>query len=412
MAERVKAATARAQTSGRLQSHLRAAGLALPTGRAGAPVLGRATAVLVIAAFHAELDKRHPRRIEGGAVAFCAALGVKAGVDAASSAMRLVAAVTPILRRDSRFRWSADLATLKTARPGDLHLEAVLSWPSHGHAEPAAGVTSAAPPTGPESEPDRTGSREHACAVVPSQYSAADEPQFVPEQPGGLGGASAPPAEQAGAGPDAQPASDGDAPVVLTRSAWHQAVPAGVHVQRLRELLDGRVGDLPAGSARIVADRLARDDGRWTSRRERWGLVRALLVFERRRLVCRVGDGWTLPTFAIHEAMDLFDLCERPSPVPPTLRMAKALERRGVNAAGLSRGEARVLSYRLHARQQMDLLSYRQLGVVGQALGQPVAELSRALVDIVTSAEMPDVLAQVRAARVDSVPTCEHEGWA
>lgn len=395
VADRVKHATARAHAHGLLQTHLADVKRALPKGRAGAVQLGRDTAERVIDAMRSDLASQHPRLIAGGAVAFCAALGVHVGVDAASAACRMISAATPILKRAGRFQWVADLAALKACRHGDPRLDDVLS---HGLASDGQGVTRDHESTRRESEPDRGGYKKHACAVVLAQYPAADSSQGEREYMGGLGGASPAPAEDGGASPAVSPASAGDAlKASMTHSEWMQAVPAGIHVQRLLRLLaDAPVSTDWSGSRREFVDRLAREDGRWTSRRDRFGLLRALGVFERLGLV--LGDNRTrrLPEFVLHDAVEAVGLeSPRPSTQRPTPAMSRALERRGVDPAGLSRGEARAVSYRLHTRAAGGKLSYRQLGAIGQVLGQRPGEMSRALVDGETSVEFEVLMRRV-----------------
>ncbi|MEK9901346.1 MAG: hypothetical protein VW516_11430, partial [Rhodospirillaceae bacterium] len=284
VADRVKHATARAHAHGLLQAHLSDVKQALPKGRAGAVQLGRDTAERVIDAMKVELAGQHPRLIAGGAVAFCAALGVHAGVDAASAALRMISAGSPILHRTGRYQWVADLAGLKTCRHGDARLEEVLS---HGLASDEQGVTRGSESTRRESEPDRSRYKKHACAVVRAPYPAADSGKSERGDMGGLGCAPPAPAEVAEASPAVPPASAGDAPKAsMTHSEWMQAVPAGIHVQRLMRLIAGAPDSTGwSGSRREFVDRLAREDGRWTSRRDRYGLVRALVVFERLGLV-------------------------------------------------------------------------------------------------------------------------------
>jgi len=392
----VKHATARAHVHGLLQAHLEDVKVGLPHGCAGAVQLGRDTACRVIDAMKADLRARYPRLLAGGAVAFCAALGVHVGVDAASAACRMISAATPILKRAGRFQWVADLAALKACRHGDRVLEAVLS---HGLASDEQGVTLDIGSTPRESEPDRGGYKKHACAVVHAQYPAADSSQGEREDMGGLGCASPAPAEDGGASPAVSPASAGDAPMAsMTQSAWMQAVPAGVHVQRLLRLLaNAPVSTDWSGSRREFVDRLAREDGRWTSRRDRFGLLRALGVFERMGLVLGGDTARRLPEFVLHDAVEAVGLeSPRPSTQRPTPAMNRALERRGVDPAGLSRGEARSVSYRLHTRSAGGKLSYRQLGAIGQVLGQRPGEMSRALVDGEASVEFEALIRMAR----------------
>lgn len=399
VADRVKHATARAHVHGLLQAHLEDVKVGLPHGCAGAVQLGRDTACRVIDAMKADLRARHPRLLAGGAVAFCAALGVRVGVDAASAACRMISAATPILKRAGRFQWVADLAALKACRHGDRMLEAVLS---HGLASDEQGVTLDIESTPRESEPDRSpgaDTKMHARSVVLAQYPAADSSQGEHEDMGGLGCASASPAGQARACLAVSPASVGDAlKASMTQSAWMQAVPAGVHVQRLLRLLaDAPVSTDWSGSRREFVDRLAREDGRWTSRRDRFGLLRALGVFERLGLVLGGDTARRLPEFVLHDAVEAVGLeSPRPSTQLPTPAMNRALERRCVDPAGLSRGEARAVSYRLHTRAMGEKLSYRQLGAIGQVLGQRPGEMSRALVDSETSAQFEALMRMAR----------------
>ena len=381
VADRVKRALPTSHVHGLLQRHLSEAKLALPVGRRGAVVLGRATAERILDAFKLDLGSRCPRSFAGGAVAFCAALGIHVGVDAAGAAVRLVAAVTPILERSGRFMWSADLAALKACTPDDPAILEVQGWLSRRPEQRASAVTSEPSQPSRESEPDRSRSKEHAHAVVALEHDSGPGAPSTAPAAYGLGCASPAPAEEAGPCPATPPARAGDAPMrPMTESGWQQAVPARLHCQRLLSLLVGWGGEPLLGSAREVVDRLAGQDGRWTSRLDRWGLLRALLTFERRRLIVRTADGWALPAFAEHEVLDMLDMRARPSPTRPTRPQERAIERHGIDPAGLSRGEARVVTYVLRKRADAGMMSYRQIEAIGAVMGQRPAEVSRVVV--------------------------------
>lgn len=399
IADRVKQATSRAHVNARLRAHISAALSALPRGRAGAVRLGRDTAVRLLTALGDELASPKPRRFSGGAVAFCEALGVPVGIDAASAALRLIAALTPILQRTGRYQWTADLATLKVCQRGDPRLEFVLSHvPVYGQQR----VTSDPELTQRESEPLRSPGqplKKHARAVVGLSPPAAEDHRLERQNMGGLGCAPSAPAETADASPGTSPASAASAlKMPMTHSAWHQAIPHGVHVQRLRHLLTGQGVTMNwSGTAREVTDRLASEDGRWTSRRERWGLVRALATLRRRGLVLHDGGVWRLPELALHDALEFVGLDRpRPSDLRPTPAQTRDLTRRGVDTRGLSRPEASAVSYRLFTRRAAGQMTYRQAAALGQIIGQRPGEMSRALVDGASSEDFETIAAGFR----------------
>ena len=382
VAARVKEQTVAGRAHALLQQHLRAAKKALPSGKRGAPELGKATACRILDAFHGELDKRAPGSFAGGAVAFCAAFGIHVGVDAASAAMRLVADVTPLLQRDGRFSWSIDLGAAKRSSLDDRLMVEIQIRLSHPAKRPASAVTASPEIPLRESEPLRTGSREHAHAVVAHVLNSSGGARSEPEPAAcGLGCASPAPAEEARARPAVSPARAADAPLLpLTESSWQQAFPRRIHAQRLLVLLAGRFGEPLLGSAREIVDRIAREDGRWTSRLDRFGLLRALHAAARRGLVVLTTTRLELPAFEKHEVLDMLDMKPRPSPIRPTLKQERVLERQGVDPAGLSRGEARVVTYVLRKRAEAGSLSYRQIEAIGSVMGHRPAEVSRTIV--------------------------------
>lgn len=395
VADRVRQATSAGYVKALLLGHIEDAIAALPDGHVGAPVLGRDTAERALRAWHKSLKGAKPAVLDGGAVAFHAQLGIEVGVDAASASMRLIFEVTPILRRPGRYRWVADLAALKACQPGDPEIEAIREWASR---RAPNRVTRTPDSAAPESEPLPSPSEahiEHACVVVRTQHSAAEQLPDEPENLGGLGCASTPPAEQAGASPATPPASDGDALLrePLTLSGWLKAGAFGLHGRRLGELLMQQpVPMVLAGSVRAVVDRLAREDGRWTARLDRAGLVRAWAAYVRRGLICGDEAGWRLVETKTHEALAVLGLHERPSATPASPRMQGRLERAGIDPTGLSKGEAKVVSYVLRNRTAAELWSYRQLATAADVLGQAPEDLSRVLVEATRQVDFEDTM--------------------
>lgn len=105
-----------------------------------------------------------------------------------------------------------------------------------------------------------------------------------------------------------------------------------------------------------------------------------MLTFERRGLLVSDGNRWVVPDTVKHEVVDMLDLRERPSATPPTRAQERVLERQGIDPAGLSRSEARVVTYVLRKRAESGSMSFRQIKAIGAVMGQTPAEVSRAVV--------------------------------
>lgn len=367
IADRVKQATARSSVHAALQTHLDGALVRIAELYKGERLLGRETAVLIVSALRRALASARPPRLEAGARAFCADLGIHVGTAVASAALAIVLLVTPVLRRPSRYRWLADLATLKACRHGDMALESVLSWPfltPESAAETDASEQDDAPRDFNSSGSPDEAHIEHACGVVPSPYSAADEVFGEPEDLGGLGGASAPPAEQAGASPATPPASDGDAPLrePLTLSGYLQALPKHRRQQQAVALLRQHGPVALTSAPRAAAQDLLRlRDSTGETRaypREVEALSRALAVLRDRG---DLGEGFALPRFALHPWAVLLGIKARPSDIRPTAGQVRYLRARGINPAGLSRPEAKAMQGLLQLRKGEAMAWPRQM---------------------------------------------------
>lgn len=365
VADRVKQATRSAHASRAFHDRLEAAANAIEPGRARAVKLGRVTACRVLAALGREYKARQPRNIAGSAVAFCAALGIKVGVDAASAALRLVAAATPILVRIGRYVWSARIADYKADFDHAFGAGLATETPSCARSDDA--FRQERPLR--ESEPDRTGSRKHARAVVLVQHSAAPKAVSSAPMASGLGCASPTPAETAGARPTTSPASTGDAPLAPhTRSAYLQALPRYRRQHQAVALLmadgpDARDFRTTQEAARAL---LGSQAGRKGHAREGAAVARALEALRGRG---DISAGFALPGFALNPWLVLLGVRPRPSATRPTSGQARYLRARGIDPAGLSRDEARAVQATIQRRKDDGLLWPRQMQRFAQSFG-------------------------------------------
>ncbi len=419
IADRVKQATARSSVHAALQTHLDGALVRIAELYKGERLLGRETAVLIVSALRRALATARPPRLEAGARAFCADLGIHVGTAVASAALAIVLLVTPVLRRPSRYRWLADLATLKACRHGDMALESVLSWPfltPESAAETDASEQDDAPRDFNSSGSPDEAHIEHACGVVPSPYSAADEVFGEPEDLGGLGGASAPPAEQAGASPATPPASDGDAPLrAWTKSEWLLAIPRWPQIQRAATLALAYLP--PEGFARTATelaatlagfDRLTR-----ASSRTRAQLARGLESLCRRGLLV-VDDGrWFMPEWRANPVLELYGVAEKPSSRAPSAKMLASLEARGVvlEPRTLSHEEAVALNRRLHTRKVQEQPHPRLLAAVVREEAKANLPTDLRATGRLDVAEAREALRRAMDKRSNDEEIGRHEGW-
>jgi hypothetical protein len=277
-------------------------------------------------------------------------------------------------RADYRY-WVINMPALQALAHSDQRISALEDW-TFGAAEEtseqtempfgeADGVAPEQPAESAKCRPvELSLSLRRACVVVRTQHSAAEENPSEPEEPGSLGGASPPPAEQAGASPASPPASDGDAPLrePLTLSGYLQALPRHRRQQQAVVLLR-KHGPVDLGSTpRLAAQDLLRlRDSTGETRaysREVEALSRALAVLRARG---DLGEGFALPRFALHPWAVLLGIKARPSDSRPTAGQVRYLRARGIDPAGLSRPEAKSMQALLQLRKGEAMAWPRQM---------------------------------------------------
>lgn len=197
----------------------------------------------------------------------------------------------------------------------------------------------------------------------------------------------------------------------LTPSAWLRRIPKTKHTTRIAELLTRHLpADGLTGSAREVVDRLAGLDGRWTTRRERYGMVRAMEALERRGLLAFEAGAWRLPDLVPHPALADHGVAPAPELRGPSERLAGRLVKQGINPAGLSHTEAVALHRRLWARPRRSLEGAVQdrtwLGAVRGAIDPGERQLPVSPEDAPRPA---GVTYRLAARPVDGAPPAAHD---
>lgn len=364
--------------SNAVHTHLGQLHTQLPKGTEHQPRRGRATAILVAPAISAAIKAGWGTH-EAGAVALLTMLIARGFLPGlvrapskltAGSAMALLARFSPLIEQVSHGRYR-----IHACRPDCLPpaiLESLLRGQQDDapSADPDAetladGQQIDSPPQDETSiEPADSAdplsvligrNRERARGDLqedPSSASDGEQLWLEPDYPGAAAGSIFDPAEEAPASPTTPPARPKIKPLVpWTRSGWVQAVPPGRHVQRAAVLaLEHLVGDGRRGTAATLAAGLAGYEER-TSARHRAALARALETLRRRGLLVVTGDCWRVPEFALHPALELFDVLDVGDDRPVSPGLADYLRRSGIDPEGLGHDEALAVSGRLYTRR-------------------------------------------------------------
>ena len=232
---------------------------------------------------------------------------------------------------------------------------------------------------------------------------------------GAVAGSMSDPAEMAEARPDTLPARPEIELEVWsgTLSDWGRAVPMWPQLQRAARLALAHLSPEGfIGTATELAATLAGFDERTrASCRSRAQLVRGLESLRRRGLLLVTGGCWRLPVFRENPDLVLFNVDTPPDPRPASAAQIAALERMGIETAGLGHSEAVALSKRLYTRRKRGQPHPRLLKAVlrEQALaGIPSDLRATGRLDVAQARETMRVAMQRR--RADKM-VARAEGW-
>lgn len=409
VADAVKRSTVRTRCAAILHRHLRALHAAIP-----ARLRGAATARAIVLALERAVSERI-RGLDGTAVQIVATLMSRGHLIlareptplSAGCALSILASLSPVFRRIAHGRF------LVVVRPGD---ETLAELDDLGTPGAITGLAKEHVRSG--REPDlQAGSDASAAGAACRPLSVQRSPhkEHAPEVLLG-GDVPAPSDDRRGlrSGSEGKAASAGPAPndprlrpprkrvglataESFTPSGWMQALTGWKHLQRAGLLC---LRHLPAsgfsGDAAALAGWLA-PGLRW---RGREALVRGLRALERRGCLEHVGGVWRLPELLPHEAMAVLDVDAPASPVRPSRRMARRLERAGIAARGLGQHEAKRIHQRLWSRAQDCLPTPRLLARVVDALGDVGIDVPRRRLG---RAEAPELLRLLEQAHADRV---------
>lgn len=312
IADAVKAGRRASWIRSRVHGHLKTILRALPRGRVGAPVRGRAAATTFVGG----IGEAYTRRLadpEGSAVELFTWLASHGLLDgrvpqrvAAEHALRLLVSLTPLVVRLSAGRYRV---LLRAYRDDEIHDDRLAELV---RLQTVTAVRLASQCKGPVQEP-RCEAREpvYASASVPSAaaaepiFDALRHPEFPAKSPVCASeSAKSPDSSRARAASQTKSSALPVCPPSsrsFSRSAWRHAAERGRH-RHVRSLAGLALRHLPhvrgSGTPAEVAERLAWREGRRVSGRERYRLGRALLALERRGLLVYEGDTWRLPDLA------------------------------------------------------------------------------------------------------------------